>query len=257
MLIGDSAFPPATYPTSFGGKPVVGWCVYIPGGNAYHGWSKAEFDHLRALPWCRYIVPVFVRSHPQGAEQAQADAAAVAAWIHAQGQPRGTLVMMDYETAVDSVYEIEFDRALREASGDLEVLYGSKSTVIKNAAPSGGYNEADWTGRAPGPLDSTAQQFYSCDAYDLNDFRDTAPLWDIRPASQPTAAPAAAEEDTMVIISVQGQTTIWGFAGARLWPIEGPAALETYRDLGVPEKTISADRFAAIQHDLARLKPSV
>lgn len=187
MLIGDSAFPPQTYPTTYGGKPVVGWCVYIPGGDAYHGWSQAEIDHLKAQAWCRYLLPVFVRSHPQGTAQAAADAAAVAAWIHAQGQPSGTLVMMDYETAIDSVYETTFDRALREATGDLEVLYGSRSTVIRNTAPSGGYDEADWTGQAPGSLASAGQQFYSCDTYDLNEFRDTAPLWDIRPATPPHA----------------------------------------------------------------------
>jgi hypothetical protein len=213
MLIGDSAFPPASYPTSFGGKPVVGWCVYIPGGDAYHGWTQAEIDHLKAQPWCRYLLPVFVRSNPQGAAQASADAATVAAWARAQGQPRGTLTMLDYETAVDSAYEQAFDQDLRNADGSLEVLYGSKSTVVKNPAPSGGYDEADWTGTIPGALASTAVQFYSGTSYDLNEFRDTAPLWDLRPA--PTSHPALPQEDDMSTTSVNGRAGLSWPAGAR------------------------------------------
>lgn len=200
IVIGDSAFPPAEYPTEMGGRPVEGWCVYIPGGDAYHGWSQAEIDALRSQPWCRFLLPVFVRSNPQGAAQAEADAAIAIAWAKAQGQPSGTLVMMDYETAVDSVYELAFDRAIRAGDGDLEILYGSKSTVIQNATPSGGDDEADWTGSIPASLSSMAQQFLSVDAYDLNLVRTDAPLWDLRAPAAPTnPAPSAhsLEEENM------------------------------------------------------------
>ncbi|MBR7838066.1 hypothetical protein KDL01_32635 [Actinospica durhamensis] len=211
MLIGDSAYPPSTYPTEYDGRPVVGWCVYIPGGDAYHGWTQAEIDALKAQPWCRYILPVFVRSSPQGTAQASADAATVAAWARAQGQPRGTLTMLDYETAVDSAYELAFDRDLRNADGDLELLYGSKSTVVQNTAPSGGYDEADWTGAVPTSVASTGTQFYSGSDYDLNDLRDTAPLWDIRPP----ARSATPQEDDMTTTSVNGRAGLSWPAGSR------------------------------------------
>jgi hypothetical protein len=217
-LIGDSAFPPATYPTEVDGRPVEGWCVYIPGGDAYHGWSQAEIDHLKSQPWCRYIVPVFVRSHPQGAAQAAADAATVVAWSHAQGQPRGTLVMWDAETAIDSPYELTLDQDLRDEDGDLLIAYGSKSTVIQMPTPSGGDDVALWTGQVPSSLASMAQQFLSVDAYDMNLFRDAAPLWDLRAPATPTPAPSAPaleEDDVSTTSNASGRAGLAWPAGAR------------------------------------------
>lgn len=216
MLIGDSAFPPATYPTEFNGVPIEGWCPYIPGGDAYHGWTPQELARLMAQPHIRYLVPVFVRSNPQGAAQAAADVATVVAWAKANGQPRGTLTMMDYETAVDAPYELTFDTDLRNEDGDLEILYGSKGTVINNPAPSGGYDEAQWTGQIPNSLASMAEQFYSGPDYDLNKFRTGAPVWDLRPApAAPTSAPTAQslEEDTMAQ-AIDGQVDIGWSTGA-------------------------------------------
>lgn len=215
MLIGDSAFPPAQYPTEFQGQPVVGWCVYIPGGDAYHGWSQAEIDYLKAQPHIRYLLPVFVRSHPQGAAQAELDAGIAVAWARAQGQPRGTLVMQDYETAVDTPYELTFDAELRAGDGDLEILYGSRATVVQNAAPSGGYDVADWTGAVPGSLASTAQQFYSGPEFDLNDFRDGAPLWDLRPSTPAPPARSLEEDDEMSTTSTGGRAGLSWAAGTR------------------------------------------
>jgi hypothetical protein len=229
MLIGDSAFPPATYPTEFQGEPVVGWCVYIPGGDAYHGWSQAEIDHLKSLPWCRYILPVFVRSNPQGARQATTDAATVVAWAHAQGQPRGTLTMWDAETAVDAPYELTFDTDLRNEDGDLEIAYGSKSTVLQMPTPSGGDDVADWTGNIPSSLASMAEQFYSGPDYDLNKFRTGAPLWDLRPVpTAPTSAPTAhsLEEDTMAQ-AIDGQVDIG-------WSKGDMAVVQVSADGGAP-----------------------
>jgi hypothetical protein len=153
---------------------------------------------------------VFVRSNPQGAKQAAADAATVVAWAHAQGQPRGTLTMWDAETAVDSPYELTFDQDLRNEDGDLEIAYGSKSTVLQMPTPSGGDDVADWTGNIPSSLASMAEQFYSGPDYDLNKFRTGAPLWDLRPApTAPTSAPSAhsLEEDTMAQ-AIDGQVDI-------------------------------------------------
>jgi hypothetical protein len=222
MLIGDSAFPPATYPTEFQGEPVVGWCVYLPGGDAYHGWSQAEIEALKAQPWCQYVVPVFVRSNPQGAAQAEQDAATVIAWSKAQGQPNGTLVMWDYETAVDSAYELTVSQQLAAGDGDLETLYGSKSTVIENTAPSGGYDEADWTGTDSAPA-SMAAQFYSGAAYDLNDFRATAPLWRIRGSTPTTttapSAPTPRKDEIVTVQSVDG-VAIVGWSSGEVHDVE-------------------------------------
>ena len=190
-LIGDSAYPPATYPTSFGGVPIVGWCVYI-GGDAVHVWTDAEIAALKAEPWCKYIVPIFVRSDPSSAVSPQADASTAVAWGKANGQPSGTATMWDYETAVDSAYETAVDTYLQAQAGYHEILYGSKDTVVQNTRPSGGYDEAAWTGSAYTPTDE-ADQFASFATYDLGEF-DTSILWDLQPATTP---PAPSSEDDM------------------------------------------------------------
>lgn len=188
MLIGDSAFGLAQYPTEFDGQPVVGWCVYI-GGDAYHVWTEAEITHLRDQAHIRYLLPIYVRSNPAGAAQAASDVASAIAWAKAHGQPRGTLTQWDYETAVDAGYEEAVSRLLLAGDGDLELLYGSKSTVTKNPAPAGGYQIADWTNTIPAALASTGQQFYGGPDDDMNAFAAGAPLWDLRPAPVPPAPP--------------------------------------------------------------------
>lgn len=196
-IIGDSAYPPTSYPTVFQGQPIVGWCVYI-GGNTPHPWTAAEIARLKAQPWCRYIVPIFTRSNPQNASAAQ-DVAIAVWWAKTYGQPSGTLTMWDAETAVAPAYYSSVDKLLRLGDGDLEILYGSKATVTQNPRPSGGYDEASWTGQDYAPAD-TADQFGSWDAYDLNDFKSTAPLWDLRSVPVPTSLPSTTislEEDTM------------------------------------------------------------
>lgn len=192
VLIGDSAYPPASYPTAFNGKPLSGWMVYI-GGNAVHVWTEAEIAALKAEPWCRYIVPCFVRSNPSAATSAQADASAAIAWAKAHGQPSGTVTVWDGETAVDSAYFTAVDQYLQSQAGLHELLYGSKATVAENARPSGGYDEARWTGSDYAP-DDAADQFASFAAYDLGDFADVSSLWDLHPDPIP---PATAPEDDM------------------------------------------------------------
>jgi hypothetical protein len=213
MLIGDSAYPLTAYPAQWGAQPVVGWAVYIPGGDAYHGWSQAEVEALKAMPWCRYLLPIFVRSNPQGAAQAQADAAVVVAWCHAQGQPARSAVELDFESEVDAAYAAAFNAALL-AAGFAEVLYGTGSTVVRNPAPSAGYNEAAWTGVDSPPV-STAQQFLSTAAYDLNDFRPDAPLWDLRPPAAPPPDPAPQEDDVNTTSDSTGRAGLSWAAGSR------------------------------------------
>lgn len=217
-LIGDSAYPPTEYPTSFDGQPVEGWCVYI-GGDAYHVWTEAEIDQLKAQSWCRYILPIYVRSNPQSTAQAESDAAAAIAWAKAHGQPSGTLTQWDYETAVDASYEETVNRLLLAGDGDLELLYGSKSTVTQNPAPAGGYQVADWTGTIPGSLASTAVQFYSGSDYDMNDFRPGAPLWDLHPTTPPAPPAPSPEEDPVTPDCYQVPVSDAANAGSEIWAL--------------------------------------
>jgi hypothetical protein len=245
MFIGDSAYPPAAYPTSFGGKPIVGWCVYI-GGDTPHPWTSAEIEHLKALPWCRYIVPIFTRSNPVGADAA-ADAAVAIAWAKTYGQPSGTLTEVDYETARDSAYELAFAAALRAGDGDLELLYGSKADVVKNSRPDGGYDEADWTGADYAPAD-TADQFASFAAYDLNDFTPVAPLWDLRPTPvAPPATPTDLEETEMLLIRQGGTTAaVYLLYGGRIGGIADHVSYDGYVAAGVKEADVSEKELARL-----------
>jgi hypothetical protein len=211
VLIGDSAYPPATYPTSFNGKPLSGWMVYI-GGNTPHPWTDAEIEHLKSQPWCRYIVPVFTRSNPTASGvSATADADEAIAWSRAHGQTPGTKILWDGETAVASAYYTAVDQRLQSQAGLHEILYGSKATVVKNARPSGGYDEAAWTQTDYAPADE-ANQFGSWTAYDLGEFK-VDELWDLRPTATPPA-PASPEDDDMAP-AVDGIATLSWSEGTR------------------------------------------
>jgi hypothetical protein len=256
-IIGDSAWPPSSYPASFQGQPIEGWCVYI-GGDTPHVWTASEVVRLKAQPWCRYIVPVFTRSNPQGAS-AGADTDIAIAWAKAYGQPSGTLTMWDAETAVDSPYYSEVDSLLRSGDGDLEIIYGSKSTVVQNRRPSGGYDEASWTGGDYVPAD-TADQFGNWNAYDLNDFQTNAKLWDLRapvppkppaPALAPQTslpAPITEENDMITIFRVSGDPKVYGvFDCGRMWHIASAGDLEQYLPKARADYTVSAGEITAIK----------
>jgi hypothetical protein len=217
LIIGDSAYPLSSYPVSWNGLPVVGWGFYI-GGNTPHVWASAEVAALKLAPNIRYLVPIFTRSNPGDAAEARVDAAAALARMQVLGQPKGTVMQLDYETAVDASYAEAFDAAV-QAGGYLMELYGSAATVVKNPRPSGGYDEAGWTGRDYAPTD-TADQFVDVGPYDLNDFRSTAPLWDVRPAAAP--APTLQETDMPYLISVSPDPTgTPGNTGSGLFTVDG------------------------------------
>ena len=258
MLIGDSAYPLATYPTTFEGQPVEGWCVYI-GGDAYHVWTDAEFAALRAQPHIRYILPIYVRSNPQGAAQAASDVAAAIVWAKAHGQPRGTLTQWDYETADDAVYEEAVSRLLLAGDGDLELLYGSKSTVTQNPVPAGGYQIADWTDAIPASLASTAQQFYGGASDDMSSFRAGAALWDTRPTA-PTPAPPAPTptEDDVNYFPIQtgpdpaGTSADSQYAcGGASWPAGAAHVLQILADPGLWGDTAGDGQFRLVFSQLS------
>lgn len=206
ILIGDSAYPPAVYPTAWNGKPISGWCVYA-GGNTPHVWPDAEIARLMAQPWCRYIVPIFTRSNPPtgsaAISQAMLDAGEMVDWALVHKQPSGTLFMVDAETAVNSIYFETVNQTLLSKIHLKEIIYGSKSTVTKNARPSGGYDEASWTFQDTVP-DDTASQFASYALYDVNRFASKAPLWDLHPPKATTVRFNLSQEDAM--LSIESRT---------------------------------------------------
>lgn len=192
MLVADSAYPLTTYPATWNGQPIVGWGFYL-GGNTPHVWTAGEVAELKRH--YRFLLPIYTCSNPADRDP-QIDGHEAVTALQALGVPRGPLlVQLDYETAVDSAYEAEFGAVLAAAGYVLE-LYGSASTVAQNLRPDGGYDEAAWTGRDAPPAD-TADQFADVGLYDLNDFRPTAPLWDVTATPTNPAAPAAIEEDEM------------------------------------------------------------
>lgn len=227
MLIGDSAYPPSTYPTTWKTQSIVGWGFYI-GGNTPHVWTVAEVAELKKH--YRYLLPIYTRSDPQSASPS-ADALAAIKQLQLLGVPEGTLVQLDYETAVDSSYEQAFGTTLATAGYILE-LYGSKSTVVQNAVPAGGYDEADWTGTDTPPV-STADQFANFPTYDLNDFRSDAKLWDTRPVAPPNPVPTAGTPAVKVLQTLLNQDGAHLSVDGEYGPLSKAALLAALRGQNV------------------------
>jgi hypothetical protein len=84
---------------------------------------------------------------------------------------------------VDATYLRAFDRTI-VAAGYRTVVYGSRSFVLQNPRPSGGYWTATWN-NVPHLDAGAAITQYGSDAtlgqpYDLNVVADSTPLWDTR-----------------------------------------------------------------------------
>ena len=242
VQIADSAYPltAGSYPSS-----VQGWGFYI-GGDTPHVWSDAE---VAALPY-RYRLPIYTRDDP-GSASAAADAGAAVAWSRAHGQPAGTLIQLDFETAVDAAYVNAFDAVIL-AAGYKTVLYGSQAYVLQNPQPSGGYNVADWDGVDDDPS-WTAKQYADTGAYDLNDFSPAAPLWD----TQAIATSSEGDDDEMIVIYVEGTDTVYGLSGSMLWGISDPTSLAAYQSAGVRVvQHITPAELAALQAAANALLPA-
>lgn len=184
LTIGDSAWPPPTYPQ------VDGWGFYL-GGNTPHPWTDRE---VAAIP-TRCKLPIWTRSNPQGTSQAQADADLAGQRAMALGQPAGTLIALDFESAVNGAYVSAFDAQLH-TYGYSEILYGGASTLFLNPRPSGGYWAADWT-RTPHLVHGSVATQYISDQqlgrpYDLSVALPDLPLW-----GNTDPAPAPVEEEDM------------------------------------------------------------
>jgi hypothetical protein len=168
----DAAYPPSSPPAW---EAVAG---YI-GGNTPHVWTDAQW---RAQP-ARWRLPIFTRSH--GGDPS-ADAHAAVSWMTAHHVPKGSCVALDYETRVDASYLRAFDAVVVRA-GWRAIVYGSRSSVLSNPKPSGGYWVADWTG-SPFLYPGSAATQYASDGmlgrpWDASLVADSTPLWDTKAPS--------------------------------------------------------------------------
>ena len=254
MLVIDCAYPLTNYPTSWKGTTILGGSFYI-GGNTPHVWTLDEVAELKKH--YRFLLPIFTRSDPQNAN-ASADFNKALEQLRYYGVPsgRGYLMQLDYEAAVDSSYELAFDAMLLKNGYRLE-LYGQSSTVTANKIPSGGYDIARWTNQDYAPT-STADQFADVGEYDLNDFRNDAPLWDTqyvapKPPVPPVAPPIPQEDPmslkdaTIVRLSDSKDVYLLDLPSRMLWHITTIASLEGYIALGCVQHTMDSAELGNIQ----------
>ncbi len=174
----DSAFPPASPPQV---DAVAG---YIGGGTP-HIWSDAEWAASMQKSGARYKLPIFVRVPPTPRDP-RAEARFCLDWAARHQQPKGTLIALDYETAVDATYLGAFDDVI-VAGGYKCIVYGTRRTVLQNPRPSGGYWTATWNNIPHLDAGASITQ-YGGDTtlgqpWDINAVADSAPLWDTQEES--------------------------------------------------------------------------
>lgn len=167
----DAAYAPAHPPA---GDQVA--MLYI-GGDTPHVSTLAEWNSQPA----RYRLPIWTRDNPAGHDGATEGRAALAK-LDQLGAPRGILIGLDYETAIDAAFVAAFDGALL-AGGDKTVLYGSKSSVFRNPRPSGGYWTADLTGRPHSYPGAVITQWEFESGWDDDTLTAGLPLWDTHATS--------------------------------------------------------------------------
>lgn len=169
----DSAFPLHTAP-----KPVPDCVLIYAGGDTVHPWTTSE---IMAMPE-RYRWPCWVRSNPSQVN-ALTDARQFVVWLQGHRVPRGTCVILDLETAVNTAYVNTFNLTLRQF-GYRVTKYGSQSTIWSNPKTDGGTYLA-----LPGPAeltnegDEVARQYGFLGDRDLSVLKPQSelPLWDARP----------------------------------------------------------------------------
>lgn len=164
----DAAY--AVYPKGFDAT------FFYIGGDTPHVWTNNEVAAITT----RYKAPIYTR-YPTTGHNGVTDAQEALSRVLHLGQPQGTVVMLDFETGVDSEYVRLFNLTLQNAGYPL-VIYGSESTLFQNPEPSGGY----WLAK-PGNVDtagnpildsrSVITQYHITDSYDYNIISDSVPLW--------------------------------------------------------------------------------
>lgn len=190
----DAAYPnTAADPTN-----LDGFLVYI-GGDTPHVWTDAEIAAAKG----RYVVPVYVRSNPQGADPV-GDAGQAIAWLRAHNAPQGITIVLDLETAVNAAYVNSFGTQIHNA-GFKVLVYGSKSTIFQNPALDG-YFVADYTQTDHVLAGSVATQYADGSSYDLDDITNVVTLWD-------RTNPYASEDDDMGALYDTDSQGIWFLQG--------------------------------------------
>lgn len=214
-MISTLTFIDNAYPLTGAYPPGDGFAFYI-GGDTPHVWSKAEAD---ALPY-RYRLPIFVRSNPQHANPV-VDANQCLGALAMYGAPKGTLVALDFETAIDPGYVAQFCQIVTNG-GYTVILYGSESFVHRNNMPDGLYWGADWTKVNHLHSGEAGTQWISLQAFDVSTFEKTLPLWDTQPHA------AHGKTGVMVPLDVEWKE---GDTGNRVRAIQALAGAKRGHDL--------------------------
>ncbi len=169
----DAAWPPTS-------PPKVDAVAGYVGGGTPHIWSDAEWAASMQKSGARYKLPIFVRVPPTPRDP-RAEARFCLDWAARHQQPKGTLIALDYETAVDATYLGAFDDVI-VAGGYKCIVYGTRRTVLQNPRPSGGYWTATWNNIPHLDAGASITQ-YGGDTtlgqpWDINAVADSALLWD-------------------------------------------------------------------------------
>src|SRR5579864_3550966 len=162
----DAAFKPDPEPSGMDGV-----AFYI-GGDTPNVWTKEQVDSS----YCRFRLPIFVRSDPAQANPVN-DARSALAQLAVLDAPKGSLVGLDSETSVDKNYVASFYYYMRNAEYPV-IDYGSISSVFGNSIPDGYYWGAHWTNRPHLEPGTDMTQWESLASYDESLAVPTLPFWD-------------------------------------------------------------------------------
>jgi hypothetical protein len=228
----DAAFPPGSPPNTEG-------VAFYVGGGTPHVWTPGELDASLIKSTAQFRIPIYVRVPPTSHDP-KIDARFCVDWCRANGQPRGTLFALDYETAI-SDWQVEFDQVMF-AAGWPVVLYGTRRTVLQNKKPSGGFWTATWSNVAHLDAGAVATQ-YGGDVtlgqpWDINVIADSASLWGgVTMPSLDDVDLNGVESRLKKVLNVSGQMTI-----VQNGQIDNTKAL-----------TVLADRLIALKVQIAAL----
>jgi Putative peptidoglycan binding domain len=162
-------------------------CGYI-GGDTPHVWTADDWRSQTA----RYRLPIWVRSNPAAVNPA-VDAAGCVAALRAIGAPKGTLVALDSETAIDAPWTRVFVRDVNYWGWPV-IDYGSQSTVFGNDNPDGYYWGADWTSVPHLHSGDQMTQWADFGSIDKSLAEASLPFWDTHGG---TPAPTTWQETMM------------------------------------------------------------
>lgn len=201
MTTGTLSFVDATSSANITGGPFDGVCFYM-GGDAYRIWGVSE---IQARPE-RYRLPIWVRSNPQHIDPI-VDAYACLSAIQRFSVPRGSLIALDSETAVDPGWTIIWVGILN-AAGYVVIDYGSQSVVIGNKNPDGYYWGADWTNQPHLHSGDGMTQYISFQNEDVSLALKSLPFWDTKPDTPSTNKPQEEPMQGQLVFDAKGMAMV-------------------------------------------------